>query len=75
MLLTPYEQETKKLTNLSNQDCLVYDQYFALRNFFVFKLNSAPRAHDRKVAIIQKQVHFFLFINIVNRIRNHFSVD
>lgn len=35
---------------------LVYDQYFNVRNFIVFKLNSAPKAHDRKVAIIQKQV-------------------
>ncbi|KAI6179109.1 FAD-binding PCMH-type domain-containing protein [Aphelenchoides besseyi] len=35
---------------------VIYDQYFALRNWLVFKLNSAPKAHDRKVAIIQKQI-------------------
>lgn len=34
---------------------LAYDQYFRVRNFIVFRLNSAPKAHDRKVAVIQKQ--------------------
>ncbi|CAI4224200.1 unnamed protein product [Auanema sp. JU1783] len=35
---------------------VVYDTYFAVRNWVVFKLQSAPNAHDRKVALIQKQV-------------------
>ncbi|CAJ0587020.1 unnamed protein product, partial [Mesorhabditis spiculigera] len=33
-----------------------FDLYYAARNWFIFKIQSAPKAHDRKVALIQKQV-------------------
>jgi hypothetical protein len=48
---------------------LVYDQYFSIRNWIIFKLNSAPKAHDRKVAVIQKQVGIFFF-NLMNVCRS-----
>lgn len=35
---------------------LLYDGYFTVRNYVIFRLNSAPKAHDRKVAVIQRQV-------------------
>lgn len=35
---------------------IVYEAYFNVRNWLIFKLNSAPKAHNRKVAVIQKQV-------------------
>lgn len=35
---------------------LAYDTYFTVRNYIIFYLQSAPKAHDRKVATIQKQV-------------------
>jgi delta24-sterol reductase len=35
---------------------LAYDTYNFLRNWLIFKLQSAPKAHDRKVAQIQKAV-------------------
>lgn len=31
---------------------------FFLRNWTIYHLHSAPKAHDRKVAVIQKQVFF-----------------
>ncbi|CAD5210566.1 unnamed protein product [Bursaphelenchus okinawaensis] len=35
---------------------LAYDGYYLVRNYLIFKLNSAPKAHDRKVAVIQRQI-------------------
>jgi delta24-sterol reductase len=35
---------------------LAYDSYNFVRNWIIFKLQSAPKAHDRKVAKIQKSV-------------------
>ena len=33
-----------------------YEKFTFVRNWIVFQLQSAPKAHDRKVALIQKQV-------------------
>lgn len=33
-----------------------YEKFIFIRNWIVFQLQSAPKAHDRKVALIQKQV-------------------
>ncbi|CAI5455564.1 unnamed protein product [Caenorhabditis angaria] len=35
---------------------VVYNWFFELRNWFVFNINSAPKAHDRKVQRVQAQV-------------------
>ena len=35
---------------------VINDTYSYVRNLLIFKLQSAPRAHDRKVASIQKVV-------------------
>ena len=35
---------------------IVYDVYFAIRNRFIFSMNSAPHQHDSKVLAVQKQV-------------------
>ncbi|KAE9551454.1 hypothetical protein FO519_005327 [Halicephalobus sp. NKZ332] len=35
---------------------LAYDAYYFVRNWIIFKLQSAPKYHDRKVAVIQKQI-------------------
>lgn len=43
---------------------IVYVAYFNLRNWFIFTINSAPRAHMRKVAEIQKQVRFIFRFNL-----------
>lgn len=34
-----------------------YNLWYYVRNFIIFKLNSAPKAHDKKVRQIQKQVN------------------
>uniref|UniRef100_A0A1I7WBK8 Autophagy-related protein 9 n=1 Tax=Heterorhabditis bacteriophora TaxID=37862 RepID=A0A1I7WBK8_HETBA len=36
---------------------VIYDSYYFVRNWLIFHLQSAPKAHNRKVALIQKQVH------------------
>ena len=36
---------------------LVYDAYFYIRNWIVFRLNSAPHKHDEKVKDVQRQVY------------------
>ncbi|KAK6734370.1 hypothetical protein RB195_017883 [Necator americanus] len=35
----------------------LYDIFFAMRNKLVYSLGTAPRAHNRKVMAIQRQVH------------------
>ncbi|CAD6185161.1 unnamed protein product [Caenorhabditis auriculariae] len=35
---------------------LIFDSYHFVRNYFIYKLQSAPRAHGRKVARIKRQV-------------------
>ncbi|CAB3400499.1 unnamed protein product [Caenorhabditis bovis] len=35
---------------------VLYNLFFAIRNWIVIRVNSAPKAHDRKVALIQKQI-------------------
>ena len=41
---------------------IVYESWFSLRDWLVYTLNSAPKAHDRKVAAIQKQVRTYKMI-------------
>ncbi|KAH7718329.1 Protein F52H2.6 [Aphelenchoides avenae] len=38
---------------------VLYNAYFEFRNWLVHALRSAPKAHDRKVYAIQKQVPAF----------------
>ncbi|CAJ0955925.1 unnamed protein product, partial [Mesorhabditis belari] len=33
-----------------------FNLYYAIRNWLIFNIQSAPKAHDRKVGLIQKQV-------------------
>ena len=35
---------------------LIYDIYMFIRNWYVFKVNSAPHKHQEKVATVQGQV-------------------
>lgn len=35
---------------------VVYDVWYYLRNYIIFKLNSAPKKHDQKVQEVQRQV-------------------
>ncbi|XP_074640770.1 delta(24)-sterol reductase-like [Tubulanus polymorphus] len=35
---------------------VVYDVFFYCRNYLIFKFNSAPKQHDKKVKNVQKQV-------------------
>lgn len=35
---------------------LVYDVFFYLRNWLIFRMNSAPEKHDEKVRDVQQQV-------------------
>lgn len=34
-----------------------------IRNYVVFKMNSAPKMHDDKVKEVQRQVRFFKMLN------------
>ena len=34
---------------------LIYDVFYFLRNWLVFKMNSAPHRHDEKVKEVQRQ--------------------
>jgi hypothetical protein len=44
---------------------VVYDLYFYLRNWIVFRLNSAPHKHDEKVEDVKRQVNYiFGFLHI-----------
>lgn len=36
----------------------LYNLFYSVRSKIIFKLHSAPRSHDAKVAGIQKQVSF-----------------
>ena len=38
---------------------VVYDVVFFIRNWIIFKLNSAPKKHDKRVADVQSQVIFY----------------
>lgn len=37
---------------------VVYDIFFYLRNWLIFRMNSAPEKHDEKVRGVQQQVAF-----------------
>lgn len=41
---------------------LLWKLYSSLRSQLVFRLNSAPRMHDRKVKDVQKQVRFHALV-------------
>lgn len=41
---------------------VVYDVYMFIRNWIVFKLNSAPKQHVNKVKHVQQQVSFSFFL-------------
>lgn len=36
----------------------IYDLYFYIRSWYVFKVNSAPKKHHDKVRYVQKQVSY-----------------
>lgn len=44
---------------------VLYDRYWAVRNWVVFKLTSAPKQHDEKVRKIQAQVFNTFVLNLV----------
>lgn len=35
---------------------VIYDTYFMLRNWWIFKMHSAPHSHAEKVKEVQRQV-------------------
>ena len=39
----------------------VYDVFYLIRNYLVFKLSSAPKLHQQRVSDIQAQVKQFYF--------------
>lgn len=45
---------------------VVYDVYMFIRNWIVFKLNSAPKQHANKVKDVQQQVSFSFSLNLCN---------
>lgn len=45
---------------------VVYDVYMFIRNWIVFKLNSAPKQHAKKVKDVQRQVSFLFLLDLCN---------
>lgn len=44
---------------------VLYDLYFYIRNWIVFRLNSAPHKHDEKVEDVRRQVKQMETINLI----------